>query len=31
MELPELGFNSISADMLKVISDYDGISGFKGA
>lgn len=31
MELTELGFNSISADMLKVISDYDGISGFKGA
>ncbi|MDE7193888.1 MAG: SufD family Fe-S cluster assembly protein [Oscillospiraceae bacterium] len=31
MELPEFGFNSISADMLKVISDYDGISGFKGA
>ena len=31
MELPELNFNGISADMLKVISDYDGISGFKGA
>ena len=31
MDLPEFGFNGISRDMLKVISDYDGISGFKGA
>ncbi len=29
-ELPELNFNSVTADLLKVISDYDGVE-FKGA
>lgn len=29
-ELPQLDFNSVTADLLKVISDYDGVS-FKGA
>lgn len=29
-EFPELNFNSVTADLLKVISDYDGVE-FKGA
>lgn len=30
-DLQEMNFNSVTEEMLKVISDYDSVSGFKGA
>ena len=30
-DIPEFSFNGITSDLLKVISDYDGVSEFKGA
>ncbi len=30
-DFKEMNFNSVTGEMLKVISDYDGVTGFKGA